>query len=87
MILGPVFRGELLRTARRTRYYVLRFVYASILLLLVWSTYQQRFSGSSTATIATVAGFAESNVSRVRDRAVDRDPPADSAAVRRGDHG
>lgn len=59
MLLGPVFRGELLRTARRRRYYVLRFLYASILLLLVWSKYQQTFSGNSTATIAAVAGFAE----------------------------
>ena len=59
MIMGPVFRGELLRTARRGRYYLLRFVYGGILLFLVWSGYQERFWGTSTATIAAVAGFAE----------------------------
>jgi hypothetical protein len=60
MLMGPVFRGELLRTARRARYFVLRFVYASILLLLIWSKYQQTFSESPLATIAAVADFAVS---------------------------
>jgi hypothetical protein len=59
MILGPVFRGELLRTARRGRYYLLRFVYGSILLFLIWSGYHQTFRDTSTTTIAAVAGFAE----------------------------
>ena len=59
MILGPVFRGELLRTARRGRYYWLRFLYGGILLFLVWSGYQERFWDTSTATIAAVAEFAE----------------------------
>ncbi len=59
MIMGPVFRGELLRTARRSRYYLLRFVYGLILLLLVWTGYEQTFSGAAMATIADVAGFAE----------------------------
>ena len=36
MLPGPVFNVELLTTARRARYYVLRFVYGAILLLLVW---------------------------------------------------
>jgi ABC-type transport system involved in multi-copper enzyme maturation permease subunit len=58
MLMGPVFRGELLRTARRRRYYVLRFIYGSILLLLVWTGYEQTFSGAEMTTIASVAGFA-----------------------------
>ena len=37
MILGPVFRSELMRTARRRRYYILRFVYGAILLVLFWN--------------------------------------------------
>jgi ABC-type transport system involved in multi-copper enzyme maturation permease subunit len=58
MLMGPVFRSELLRTARRPRYYTLRLVYGAILLLLVWSGYQQSFGGSRTASIARVAMFA-----------------------------
>ena len=59
MIMGPVFRGELLRTARRGRYYMLRSIYGSILLFLVWTGYQQTFWISNTASIAAVAAFAE----------------------------
>ena len=40
MLLGPVFRAELLRTARKRHYYSLRTVYAIILLLIVWSNFQ-----------------------------------------------
>lgn len=39
MLLGPVFRAELIRTARRKRYYVLRVVYGFGLLLLLWNYY------------------------------------------------
>ena len=59
MLMGPIFRAELLRTARRRRYYVLRFVYGAILLLLFWSGYEATFAGAQTATIAAVARFAE----------------------------
>jgi hypothetical protein len=59
MLMGPVFRAELLRTGRRGRYYVLRLVYGMILLTLFWSGYQAKFAGSRTASIAAVAQFAE----------------------------
>jgi ABC-type transport system involved in multi-copper enzyme maturation permease subunit len=59
MLMGPVFRAELLRTARRGRYYILRLVYGAILLLLVWSGYAETFGGKATASIAAVASFAE----------------------------
>jgi ABC-type transport system involved in multi-copper enzyme maturation permease subunit len=59
MLMGPVFRAELLRTGRRGRYYVLRLVYGMILLTLSWSGYQAKFAGSRTASIAAVAQFAE----------------------------
>ncbi|WP_406701002.1 ABC transporter permease subunit [Singulisphaera sp. Ch08] len=36
MLPGPVFNAELLTTARRTRYYVVRSVYGAILLFFVW---------------------------------------------------
>jgi ABC-type transport system involved in multi-copper enzyme maturation permease subunit len=59
MILGPVFRSELMRTARRGRYYILRFVYGALLLALFWSAYEETFGGARTAKIAAVAQFAE----------------------------
>jgi ABC-2 family transporter protein len=59
MLMGPVFRAELLRTARRGRYYILRVVYGAILLLLFWSGYEGTFAGAQTANIAAVAQFAE----------------------------
>ena len=36
MLLGPVFRAELLRTARKRHYYSLRIVYGIVLLLILW---------------------------------------------------
>jgi ABC-type transport system involved in multi-copper enzyme maturation permease subunit len=39
MLLGPVFRAELIRTARRRRYYLLRVCYGLILLFLIWEQY------------------------------------------------
>lgn len=59
MLLGPIFRAELLRTARRKRYYVLRSLYGAVLLLLVWASYMDRFRGAPTTSIAMVASFAE----------------------------
>lgn len=38
-MLGPIFRVEAVTTARRSRYFVLRFLYAVVLLLLLWSQY------------------------------------------------
>jgi len=58
MLMGPVFRAELLRTARRRRYYILRLLYGAVLLLLIGSGYQQTFASARTATIGAVAMFA-----------------------------
>jgi ABC-type transport system involved in multi-copper enzyme maturation permease subunit len=58
MLLGPVFRAELLRTARRARYYVLRLLYGGLLLLVVWAIYDDRFHGRSTISIRQVAEYA-----------------------------
>lgn len=41
MLLGPVFRAELVRTPRRRRYYSLRVIYGVGLLLLLWLNYQE----------------------------------------------
>jgi ABC-type transport system involved in multi-copper enzyme maturation permease subunit len=59
MLMGPVFRAELLRTARRGRYYALRAGYASVLLLFFWSGYHAAFRHASIVSIAEVAQFAE----------------------------
>ena len=40
MPLGPVFDTELLTTARRPRYYVLRFVYGAVLLAMIAARYR-----------------------------------------------
>jgi ABC-2 family transporter protein len=39
MLLGPVFRAELVRTPRRRRYYSLRVVYGIVLIFLIWANY------------------------------------------------
>ena len=41
MLLGPVFRAELVRTPRRRRYYVLRVIYGFVLIYLIWANYQE----------------------------------------------
>lgn len=66
VFLGPVFRGELLRSSRRRRYYFLRVVYCLILLLMIALRYQGfyaqeaflRFS-RGFVYISEFAGFAE----------------------------
>ncbi len=59
MLLGPVFRAELLRTARRRRYYAGRMGYGLLLLAVVWLGYRAKFAGQLVATIDEAAEFAE----------------------------
>ncbi len=40
MLLGPVFNAELLTTARRARYYVVRFLYGMVILFLIYLSYR-----------------------------------------------
>ncbi len=40
MLLGPVFNAELVTTARRARYFVVRFVYGLIILFQIYLSYQ-----------------------------------------------
>ncbi|MGI9458026.1 MAG: ABC transporter permease [Aeoliella sp.] len=40
MLLGPVFQSEMVTTARRTRYFVLRVLFAASLLLCLWGCYE-----------------------------------------------
>jgi ABC-type transport system involved in multi-copper enzyme maturation permease subunit len=39
-MLGPIFRVELVSIARRRRYFVLRVLYASLILMVLWATYE-----------------------------------------------
>jgi ABC-type transport system involved in multi-copper enzyme maturation permease subunit len=41
MLLGPVFRAELLRTARKRRYYSVRVIYGIVLLMILWLNYER----------------------------------------------
>ena len=45
MVGGPVFEFELLTTARRGRYYVVRVAYALVLLLILWNMHLGWVSG------------------------------------------
>ncbi len=41
MLLGPIFRVEIVTLARRRRYFLLRVVYGLLLLLVLWGAYSQ----------------------------------------------
>ncbi len=60
MLLGPVFQSEMVTTARRTRYFVLRVFFAAGLLLCLWASYSGVVWGSpdgqlSIRTASTLA--------------------------------
>ncbi len=61
MLLGPVFSAELVTTSRRPRYYVIRLIYGSVILLQVYSTYEGnawRFGpGRPAPTLGDMADF------------------------------
>ncbi len=64
MLAGPIFRVELVTVARRRRYFVLRAVYAALILFVLWAIYAQssvflyRTGGNSIRNAAMLAsGF------------------------------
>ena len=61
MPLGPVFNAELLTTARRPRYYIVRFIYGLIILLQIYLSYQSNAlragTGSGQLRIRDMADF------------------------------
>jgi hypothetical protein len=62
MLPGPVFNVELLTSARRVRYYVVRVLYGTLLLLLLYQNYQalNRWGrrGGETLSSNELTGFA-----------------------------
>jgi ABC-type transport system involved in multi-copper enzyme maturation permease subunit len=58
MLLGPIFRAELLRTSRRRLFYVMRFLYGMLLLFIIWVSYEGTNSWQETITIDEAAEFA-----------------------------
>ncbi|MFO0889036.1 MAG: ABC transporter permease subunit [Isosphaeraceae bacterium] len=59
MIPGPVFQFELLTTARRGRFYVMRAAYAAILLLIFWAIHTDWSArANAEATIREMSGLA-----------------------------
>ena len=58
MLMGPVFHAELLRTSRQRRYYVLRVLYALVLLLLIWTGYERLRWYQPVISTADLAAFA-----------------------------
>ncbi len=59
MLLGPIFSIDMLTTARRARYYVLRAIYAGALLLVLFSFFYERFDRPHNIheMAATAEGF------------------------------
>ncbi len=53
---GPILAVELVTTSRRTRYFVLRVLYAAALLFALWVTHQEA-RGASSGDINSVAAF------------------------------
>jgi len=64
MLFGPVFHAELITTARRSRNYVIRFLYGIIILFVIYCSYQAnswRLSGGQEQlTIQKLAEFGKS---------------------------
>jgi ABC-type Na+ efflux pump permease subunit len=58
MLMGPVFRAELLRTSRQKRYYFLRIAYGLLLLAFVWAGYHDLVRNRQVISTAELTSFA-----------------------------
>ncbi|NOY41158.1 MAG: ABC transporter permease subunit [Planctomycetes bacterium] len=58
MLLGPIFRVELVTLARRRRYFLLRVVYGMLMLLVLWGAYSQTrtFAGNEQEKMSIQTG-------------------------------
>lgn len=63
-LFGPVFFYDLMRQARRSRYFLMRFLYVAglslILVLFYWSFWMERSTGVNPPSVRSQAQFAES---------------------------
>ncbi len=59
MLLGPVFQTEMVTTARRTRYFVLRVLFAAALLLCLWTSYGSASSWNNAAGQLSIQAAAQ----------------------------
>src|SRR5690242_9923547 len=60
MLPGPVFRFELLTTARRPRYFVARTLYGLFLLFVLWQEFQSWRHQPFLVTFESMSHFAQS---------------------------
>ena len=58
MLLGPIFQVEMVSTARRGRYFLLRLVYGLLILLVLWGSYAGVSSYSQGTSIQASARMA-----------------------------
>ena len=54
---GPILAVELITTSRRTRYFVLRVLYAAALFFALWTTYEANLARHGSADINSIAQF------------------------------
>lgn len=59
MLLGPIFRVELVSTARRGRYFLLRAVYGLLILLVLWASYAETSSWNSYSRGTSIQAAAQ----------------------------
>ncbi len=58
VLFGPIFTAEMVTTARRTRYFVIRVVYAVVLLLTLWAIHDDNIHGARFATGQQLASLS-----------------------------
>ena len=58
MLPGPIFAVELLTSARRARYFLIRVLYALVLLFMLWITYEQWRQWQNVSEINNIAAVA-----------------------------
>src|SRR5690606_17852786 len=59
MFLGPVFKSEMITTARRTRYFLVRVMFGLLLLVCLWGSYAgTNYDNPSRLTIQQSANLA-----------------------------
>lgn len=58
MLPGPIFWVDLVTSSRRARYFVIRILYALVIFLFLWTSYETAFERAGSVSIQTAQGFA-----------------------------